>query len=237
MAASLHLPADVESMSAGGDPRRCCSSSSRAASRSRAPSRRRRPCCSTCCSRSSRRRASSRSTRTISSPRRTRYWREVEQRYGTTIEVFEGPSPDELAAVHGEQLWEREARPLPRDRQGRAARPGARRTSTPGSPGIRRDQSPTRADAPKLGWDEQHELWKANPLADWTRRRRAGTTSASASCRTTRCTTAGYDSIGDTHSTQPGRGPRGPLGRHRQGRVRHPHVARPTSPASSRRAS
>ena len=34
--------------------------------------------------------------------------------------------------------------------------------------GIRRDQSPTRADAPKLGWDEQHELWKANPLADWS---------------------------------------------------------------------
>ena len=34
--------------------------------------------------------------------------------------------------------------------------------------GIRRDQSPTRADAPKLGWDERHELWKANPLADWS---------------------------------------------------------------------
>ena len=34
--------------------------------------------------------------------------------------------------------------------------------------GLRRDQSPARADAPKLGWDEAHELWKANPLADWT---------------------------------------------------------------------
>jgi len=34
--------------------------------------------------------------------------------------------------------------------------------------GIRRDQSPTRANAPKLGWDATHELWKANPLADWS---------------------------------------------------------------------
>jgi phosphoadenosine phosphosulfate reductase len=33
-------------------------------------------------------------------------WREVEQRYDTTIEVFEGPTPEELAATHGEKLWE-----------------------------------------------------------------------------------------------------------------------------------
>src|SRR5215472_15563189 len=36
-------------------------------------------------------------------------WREVERRYATTIEVFEGPSSEELAAKHGESLWE--ARP------------------------------------------------------------------------------------------------------------------------------
>src|SRR3984893_11632130 len=35
------------------------------------------------------------------------YWREVEQRYGTSIEVFEGPSPEALAATHGERIWER----------------------------------------------------------------------------------------------------------------------------------
>ena len=35
------------------------------------------------------------------------YWRDVEQRYGTAIEVFEGPSPAELAAAHGEALWDR----------------------------------------------------------------------------------------------------------------------------------
>src|SRR5690348_4761951 len=32
-------------------------------------------------------------------------WREIEQRYGTTVEVFEGPSREDLAARHGEELW------------------------------------------------------------------------------------------------------------------------------------
>jgi phosphoadenosine phosphosulfate reductase len=74
--------------------------------------------------------------------------------------------------------------------------------------GIRRDQSPTRADAPKLGWDEKHELWKANPLADWTDddcwayiRERALPYNA--------LHDLGYDSIGDRHSTIPGKGREG----------------------------
>src|SRR3954453_7273079 len=32
-------------------------------------------------------------------------WREVEKRYGTKIEVYEGPSLGRQAAVHGEELW------------------------------------------------------------------------------------------------------------------------------------
>lgn len=36
--------------------------------------------------------------------------------------------------------------------------------------GIRREQSPTRAAAPKLGRDEGRGIWKLNPLADWTER-------------------------------------------------------------------
>ena len=34
--------------------------------------------------------------------------------------------------------------------------------------GIRREQSPTRADAPKEEWMEGRGMWKFNPLADWT---------------------------------------------------------------------
>ena len=33
--------------------------------------------------------------------------------------------------------------------------------------GLRREQSPTRAQAPKRAWDEARGLWKYNPLADW----------------------------------------------------------------------
>jgi phosphoadenosine phosphosulfate reductase len=32
-------------------------------------------------------------------------WREVERRYNTKVEVYEGPSLGRQAAVHGEALW------------------------------------------------------------------------------------------------------------------------------------
>ncbi len=34
--------------------------------------------------------------------------------------------------------------------------------------GLRREQSPTRADAEQVEWDQPHGLWKFNPLADWS---------------------------------------------------------------------
>jgi phosphoadenosine phosphosulfate reductase len=34
--------------------------------------------------------------------------------------------------------------------------------------GIRREQAPTRAGAPKLERDERRGIWKLNPLADWS---------------------------------------------------------------------
>ncbi len=135
------------------------------------------------------------------------HWREVEQRYGTTIEVFEGPSPEELAAAHGENVWETNP-----DLYLAVAKIGplvrALGDLDAWITGVRRDQSPTRANAAKLGWDEQHELWKANPLADWSDddcwayiRERGLPYNA--------LHDQGYASIGDTHSTQPGEGREG----------------------------
>ena len=134
-------------------------------------------------------------------------WREVEQRYDTKVEVFEGPSPEQLAATHGEELWERKpdlylaiakVEPLVRALGGLDA----------WMTGVRRDQSPTRAHAPKLGWDGAHELVKANPLSDWTDddcwayiRERDLPYNA--------LHDRGYASIGDTHSTIPGSGREG----------------------------
>jgi phosphoadenosine phosphosulfate reductase len=134
-------------------------------------------------------------------------WREVERRYGTKVEVFEGPSADELAATHGEQLWETKsdlylaiAKVEPLNR--------ALLDLDCWITGIRRDQAPTRANAPKLGWDDAHELWKANPLADWSDddcwafvRERGLPYNA--------LHDQGYESIGDAHSTLPGAGREG----------------------------
>jgi len=134
-------------------------------------------------------------------------WREVEQRYDAKIEVFEGPTPEELTATHGEKVWEHnpdlylavaKLEPLGRALGGLDC----------WISGIRRDQSPTRANAPKLGWDAAHELWKANPLADWsdddcwTYIRERGLPYNALHDR-------GYASVGDTHSTIPGDGREG----------------------------
>jgi len=134
-------------------------------------------------------------------------WREIEQRYGTTVEVFAGPRPEELAATHGEALWEHKP-----DLYLAIAKVAPLNEALGGLDcwitGIRRDQAPTRANAPKLGWDAAHELWKANPLADWTSER------CFAYIRDHELPynalhDRGYDSIGDTHSTQPGTGREG----------------------------
>jgi phosphoadenosine phosphosulfate reductase len=121
--------------------------------------------------------------------------------------VFEGPSPEELAATHGEELWLRKpdlylaiAKVAPLN--------AALAQLDCWVTGVRRDQSPTRANAPKLGWDAAHELWKANPLADWS----------ADDCRAyirerglpyNALHDRHYDSIGDVHSTLPGAGREG----------------------------
>jgi phosphoadenosine phosphosulfate reductase len=134
-------------------------------------------------------------------------WRKVEQRYETKVEVFEGPSPEKLAATHGEQLWQRKP-----DLYLAIAKVAPLNTALARLDcwitGVRRVQSPTRANAPKLGWDEAHELWKANPLANWSDDdcwsyiRERGLPYNALHDRN-------YDSIGDVHSTLPGAGREG----------------------------
>jgi phosphoadenosine phosphosulfate reductase len=127
-------------------------------------------------------------------------WREVEQRYGTTIEVFEGPPVEDKLWETNPDLYLAIAKVEPLNR--------ALLDLDAWITGIRRDQSPTRADALKLGWDEQHELWKANPLADWSdddcwayiRQHELPYNALH---------DQGYASIGDTHSTRPGVGREG----------------------------
>ncbi len=134
-------------------------------------------------------------------------WREVERRYDVRLEVFAGPAPEELAATHGESLWETKP-----DLYLAIAKVAPLNEALGGLDcwitGVRRDQAPTRANAPKLGWDEAHELWKANPLADWSDER-CWAYIRERDLPYNALHDRGYASIGDTHSTLPGEGREG----------------------------
>jgi phosphoadenosine phosphosulfate reductase len=133
-------------------------------------------------------------------PETYEYWKQVEQRYGVTIEKYEGAPVEDGLWETNPDLYLNIAKVAPLV--------SALLDLDAWITGIRRDQSPTRAHAPKLGWDEQHDLWKANPLADWSDDdcwayiRERGLPYNPLHDR-------GYDSIGDTHSTVPGKGREG----------------------------
>jgi phosphoadenosine phosphosulfate reductase len=127
-------------------------------------------------------------------------WRAVEARYGTRVERFAGAPVEDGLWETKPDLYLAIAKVAPLNE----ALLGLDCWIT----GIRRDQAPTRADAPKLGWDAAHELWKANPLADWSDddcwayiNERGLPYNA--------LHDQGYASIGDTHSTVPGAGREG----------------------------
>jgi len=134
-------------------------------------------------------------------------WREVERRYNTRVEVYQGPSLGRQAAAHGDELWKsnptlccsiRKVEPLGR----------ALSELDAWITGLRRDQSPTRANAPKVGWDADHELWKANPLADWDDER-CWDYIRERDLPYNELHDNGYSSIGCTHCTLPGAGREG----------------------------
>lgn len=83
------------------------------------------------------------------------------------IQVQSLLTPDQQAAQHGPTLWStepdrccqlRKVEPLTRVLKGYDA----------WITGIRRDQSPTRANAGLIEWDSKFQLVKVNPLARWT---------------------------------------------------------------------
>jgi phosphoadenosine phosphosulfate reductase len=92
---------------------------------------------------------------------------QVEQRYGVAIEkVRSSISPEQQERTHGTALWQRnpdhccdlrKVEPLRR----KLGELQAWITS------IRRDQTPERASAGKIEWDDKFGLTKINPIADW----------------------------------------------------------------------
>ena len=84
-------------------------------------------------------------------------WKRFEERFGLEIEVIDASSPG--------APWSRESC------CGQAKVDGLEQALTGVEgwvTGIRREQSPTRANAAKLERDEKRDIWKISPLADWT---------------------------------------------------------------------
>jgi phosphoadenosine phosphosulfate reductase len=92
----------------------------------------------------------------------------VEQKYGIAIEkVYPLVSPEEQERIHGPALWSRDPDACCAVRK---IEPLRRKLSELQAwiTGIRRDQTPARAGASKIEWDEKFNLVKINPISDWT---------------------------------------------------------------------
>ena len=134
----------------------------------------------------------------------------VQERYGTTIELVRPAlSPEQQARDFGPALWKsnpdeccrlRKIEPLRKKLAGLRAWVTA----------IRRDQTPTRAHARKLDWDQNFGLVKINPLADWSNAR-VWSYIREHNLPYNPLHDRNYPSIGCTHCTravQPGEAPR-----------------------------
>ena len=74
--------------------------------------------------------------------------------------------------------------------------------------GIRREQAPGRAEAPKEEWQDTRGIWKFNPLADWTDKD-VWRYIAEHDLPYNQLHDRGYPTIGCTHCTVPGAGREG----------------------------
>lgn len=94
-------------------------------------------------------------------------WRATEQRYDTKIERWQGPTLAEQAVQYGDKLWASNPSQCCGIRKVAPLREGLSQLNA-WITGIRREQSPARATAAKVEWDDAFGLVKVNPLADWT---------------------------------------------------------------------
>lgn len=88
---------------------------------------------------------------------------------GVEFDRFHNLTLEEQAEKHGDELWNRD----PDACCGlRKVEPMRRALSSVDCwlAGVRREDSASRANTPKFTWDKRFDLWKLNPIADWTER-------------------------------------------------------------------
>lgn len=129
-------------------------------------------------------------------------WAEVQRRYPIQLDIRR-PSltPEAQAQKYGSELWRhspdqccylRKVIPLQNVLQGLEA----------WLTGLRRDQSPSRADLSLVTWDGKYGLVKINPLASWTRNQ-VWSYILEHKVPYNTLHDQGYASVGCTHCTQP----------------------------------
>ena len=145
-------------------------------------------------------------------------WQRVEERYGITVEVHQGPSLGRQAAAHGDRLWERDPDACCRLRKveplnGRAADVDAWVS------GVRREQAPLARPHAQARLGPQARALEGQPAG---RLDRGGRLALHRRARRPLQPAARPGLFLDRlHPLHPaGRGARGPLGGHRQERVR-----------------
>ncbi|HXN22248.1 MAG TPA: phosphoadenylyl-sulfate reductase [Candidatus Dormibacteraeota bacterium] len=101
-------------------------------------------------------------------PETYRLLEQVKGKYGVAVERTRPMlTPEEQEARHGQALWSREPNLCCQIRKVDPLRAKLAELDA-WATGIRRDQTPARANAKKLDWDAAFGLVKLNPLADWT---------------------------------------------------------------------
>jgi phosphoadenosine phosphosulfate reductase len=85
-------------------------------------------------------------------------WRRIEDRYGLRVEVVDARPSNGTPWSASSCCGARKVEALDRALEG----------ATGWITGIRREQSPTRADAQHIEWSPNRGIWKFNPLAEWS---------------------------------------------------------------------
>ena len=91
----------------------------------------------------------------------------LEERYGIRFHRYSSITLEQQAGLYGDELWGQDPDACCGIRKVDPMRSALSAVDCWGS-GIRRQDSQTRAKAPKFGWDKRFGLWKLNPLADWS---------------------------------------------------------------------
>ncbi|MGZ5357566.1 MAG: phosphoadenylyl-sulfate reductase [Solirubrobacterales bacterium] len=91
----------------------------------------------------------------------------LEEHYGIRFHRYSSITLEQQAGLYGSELWARDPDACCGIRKVDPMRSALSAVDCWVS-GIRRQDSQTRAGAPKFAWDKRFGLWKLNPLADWS---------------------------------------------------------------------